>query len=348
MASERRVLLVGGAGYIGSALTSHLLEHRCSVTCLDALIYENYHAVWAFAGSDRYRFVRGDMARAGDVERALEGVDAVVVLAGLVGDPITKRYPRQSEVINLLGINKLFHALAGHHLDRVIFISTCSNYGFAPEHIDATENYELAPLSAYARHKVASEQSLLALKDTVDYSATVLRFATAFGLSPRMRFDLTVNEFTRELYLGRELLVFDRYTWRPYCHVSDLSAAVRCVLDAPRDKVHFEVFNVGGDANNFTKQMIVDEILLQVADGRVKYQEHGADPRNYRVSFAKIRERLGFSPQVSVRQGVAELVDALRAGLFDDVERQRSWFGNYDIVASLATDGPSHLMASSR
>jgi nucleoside-diphosphate-sugar epimerase len=163
-----------------------------------------------------------------------------------------------------------------------------------------------------------------------------------------MRFDLTVNEFTRELYLGRELLVFDAHTWRPYCHVSDLSAAVRGVLEAPCDRVHFEIFNVGGDENNFTKRMIVDEILLQVPDGKVKYQEHGSDPRNYRVSFAKIRERLGFAPQVPVRRGVAELLDALRAGLFDQVERQRAWFGNYEIVASAAADGPSQLMVSSR
>ena len=346
MAAKRRILLVGGAGYIGSVLTSYLLAHGYAVACLDSLIYEHHHAVWPFVGCERYRFVRGDLACADDVDAALEGVDAVVVLAGLVGDPITKKYPQQSEVINLLGVNKLFHALAKPHLERVIFISTCSNYGLAPAHIDATEDYELAPLSSYARHKVASERALLALKGSVDYSATVLRFATAFGLSPRMRFDLTVNEFTRELHLGRELVVFDAHTWRPYCHVSDLSAAVRCVLEAPRDRVDFETFNVGGDSNNFTKQMLVDEILLQVPDGNVTYQAHGSDPRNYRVSFAKIRERLGFSPQVSVRRGVAELLDALRAGLFDDVERQRSRFGNYEIVASAAADGPSPVMAS--
>ena len=346
MPSERRILLVGGAGYIGSVLTPHLLAHGYAVTCLDALIYEQHHAVWPFVGSDRYRFVRGDMARTADVERALAGVHAVVVLAGLVGDPITKKYAEHSKAINLHGVTGLFRTLAGHRLDRVLFISTCSNYGLAPEHIHANEDYQLAPLSAYARHKVAAEQSLMALKGTVGYSATVLRFATAFGLSPRMRFDLTVNEFTRELYSGRELLVFDAHTWRPYCHVSDLSAAVRCVLEAPSERVHFEIFNVGGDANNFTKQMLVDEILLQIPDGKVKYQEHGSDPRNYRVSFAKINEQLGFSPQVSVRRGVAELLDALRAGLFDGVERQRSWFGNYDIVGSAAADGPSQLMAS--
>lgn len=288
------------------------------------------------------------MARPAVVEQALEGVADVVVLAGLVGDPVTKKYPQQSEVINLRSIRTLLDALAGRDLERVLYISTCSNYGLVPDNVAAAEDCELQPLSAYAQHKVAIEQFISTLRDKVDYSATVLRFATAFGLSPRMRFDLTVSEFTRELYLGHELVVFDAHTWRPYCHVTDLSAAIRCVLEAPRDRVHFEVFNVGGDANNFTKQMIVDEILRQLPEGHVKYQKHGSDPRNYRVSFAKIQDRLGFAPAISVRKGVEELLSALREGLFADVESQRCWFGNYEIADSQAPDGLAHLMVQSR
>jgi nucleoside-diphosphate-sugar epimerase len=267
-----------------------------------------------------------------DMERALKDVRHVVILAGLVGDPITKKYPQESRAINLQGVRTLLDGLKGKNLERVIFISTCSNYGLIPGNVEATEDYELNPLSLYAKHKVEIEQWLLGLKDKVDYSATVLRFATAFGLSPRMRFDLTVNEFTRELYLGHALLVFDAHTWRPYCHVKDLSEAIRRVLEAGHDRVHFEVFNVGGESNNFTKQMIVDEIMHQVPVGKVKYQEYGSDPRNYRVSFKKIREQLGFSIQYSVRQGVEELLAALREGLFDNVESQRCWFGNYEIL----------------
>ena len=331
MSSDSRVLLVGGAGYIGSVLSSHLLENGYSVTCLDQMIYRHYHTVWPFVSSERYRFIQGDMGNPADLERALGDVRHVVILAGLVGDPITKKYPQESKAVNLQGVQTLLYGLEGKNLERVIFVSTCSNYGLIPESVEATEDYELKPLSLYAKHKVEIEQRLLGLKDKVDYSATVLRFATAFGLSPRMRFDLTVSEFTRELYLGRELLVFDAYTWRPYCHVKDLSAAIRCVLEAKHDRVHFEVFNVGGESNNFTKQMIVDEIMRQVPEGKVKYQEHGSDPRNYRVSFKKIREQLGFSLQYSIRRGVEELLEALREGLFDNVESQSSWFGNYKI-----------------
>ena len=304
MSSDSRVLLVGGAGYIGSVLSSHLLENGYSVTCLDRMIYRHYHTVWPFVSSERYRFIQGDMGNPADLERALGDVRHVVILAGLVGDPITKMYPQESKAVNLQGVQTLLYGLEGKNLERVIFVSTCSNYGLIPESVEATEDYELKPLSLYAKHKVEIEQRLLGLKDKVDYSATVLRFATAFGLSPRMRFDLTVSEFTRELYLGRELLVFDAYTWRPYCHVKDLSVAIRCVLEAKHDRVHFEVFNVGGESNNFTKQMIVDEIMRQVP---------------------------GFSTQYSIRQGVEELLEALREGLFDNVESQRSWFGNYKI-----------------
>ena len=331
MSSGKRVLLVGGAGYIGSVLSAHLLGNGYSITCLDRMIYRHHHTIWPFLGSESYRFIYGDMANPADVERALEDVRHVVILAGLVGDPITKKYPQESEAINLQGVRTLLDGLEGMALDRVLFVSTCSNYGLIPGNVEATEDYELKPLSLYAKHKVDIEQRLLDLKGIVDYSATVLRFATAFGLSPRMRFDLTVSEFTRELYLGRELLVFDPHTWRPYCHVKDLAEAIRCVLEAERDKVHFEVFNVGGESNNFTKQMIVDEIMRQVPEGKVKYQEHGSDPRNYRVSFQKIREQLGFAVQYSVRQGVEELLKALREGLFDNVESQRAWFGNYEI-----------------
>jgi nucleoside-diphosphate-sugar epimerase len=321
---DRGVLLVGGAGYVGSVLTSCLLENGYSVTCLDRMIYRHYHTVWPFLGCEGYRFIRGDMGNPADLGRGLEGVRHVVILAGLVGDPITRKYQRESEAINVGGIRTLLDGLEGKNLEHVVFVSTCSNYGLTPGNVEATEDYELTPLSLYAKDKVESEQWLLGLKGSVDYSATVLRFATAFGFSPWMRFDLTVSEFTRELYLGHELLVFDAHTWRPYCHVKDLSEAIRCVLEAQHDRVHFEVFNVGGEANSFTKQAIVNEILCQVPEGKVKYQEHGSDPRNYRVSFEKIREQLGFSIQYSVGRGVEELLGALREGLFDNVESQRS------------------------
>jgi nucleoside-diphosphate-sugar epimerase len=151
-----------------------------------------------------------------------------------------------------------------------------------------------------------------------------------------MRFDLTVNEFVRELHLGKELLVFDPNTWRPYCHVRDFARAIEEVLRAPTSKVAFEVFNVGCEENNFTKLMVVEEIMRHIPRSKVTYQERGADPRNYRVNFDKIRRVLNFTPEISVQQGISEILAALSQGLFDHVEEQRHFFGNYEIFLPTA------------
>ena len=168
-------------------------------------------------------------------------------------------------------------------------------------------------------------------RGTTDYTPTILRFATAFGLAPRMRFDLTVNEFTRELASGRELVVFDADTWRPYCHVRDFARLIHKVLEAPSEEVAFEIFNAGGEANNFTKQGIVEVIPRVVPGGRVRYQERGSDPRNYRVSFKKVREIFGFEPRYTVEYGVKELLGALQEHVFDRADTTPKFHGNYEI-----------------
>ena len=255
----------------------------------------------------------------------------MVLLAGLVGDPITKKFPKISKRINEEGIQRLIETLNGRGINRLIFVSTCSNYGLIENNKLANEEFELKPLSSYATAKVAAEKKLLSMRGETDFSPTVLRFATAFGISPRMRFDLTVSEFTRDLALGKELLVFDAHTWRPYCHVRDFARLIQIVLEAPKQRVANEVFNAGGDINNYTKQMIVDAILEYLPNSRVRYQEHGSDPRNYRVDFRKVREQLNFSPQYTVKNGVAELLSAMENRVFEHVEKNPSVYGNYKI-----------------
>jgi nucleoside-diphosphate-sugar epimerase len=328
---ERCILLVGGAGYIGCELTAQLLDGGYRVRTVDLLIYDNGVAVTGFLRNPRYEFRRLDLVDADTLCSALEDVTDVVLLAGLVGDPITKAYPEASAAINVQGMRQLLDRLDGHRLNKVIFVSTCSNYGLIPDGSPADEQFELRPLSPYAEAKVAVEEHLLGIKERVDYRTVILRFATAFGLSPRMRFDLTVSEFTREMFLRRELLVFDAETWRPYCHVRDFGRLVRQVLEAPLELVDGEVFNAGDDVNNYTKQMIVDQLKLRLPDAPVLFQEHGSDPRNYRVSFAKVRERLLFESEMTVPDGIDELLTALEAGLFRDVDARRSFYGNYEI-----------------
>lgn len=328
---RRTVLIIGGAGYIGCVLTEHFLSRGWNVRGFDNLVYNHGLVIPAYLPHPNYRFIRGDLCRAADLDAALNGVSDVVLLAGLVGDPVTKKFPAEAARINDDGHALMLERLNGKGINRVAFVSTCSNYGLIEGDQLADENFPLNPLSLYAKSKVRVEETLLSLKGQVDYTPVILRFATAFGLSARMRFDLTVSEFTRAMFLNEDLLVYDAHTWRPYSHLQDFAEVIRRVLEAPSERVGFDVFNAGGDVNNFTKQMIVDAILKQLPHARVRYQTHGADPRNYRVSFAKIRERLFFEPKWTVPDGIRELIGAMKQGLFADITQPPSFYGNWEI-----------------
>ncbi|MDC0992869.1 NAD(P)-dependent oxidoreductase [Alphaproteobacteria bacterium] len=331
---NRKALLIGGAGYIGPVIAEELLNCGYSVRCLDILLYNNGLSFISLIKNQRFEFVRGDFSDKKTLNNALEGVTDVVVLGGLVGDPITKKYPDESKLINDDGIKEVIDTLGNKNVGKVVFISTCSNYGLIEGNTKADENFELNPLSLYAKSKVRAEHYLMEQQNKVDYSASVLRFATAFGIAPRMRFDLTVNEFVKDLYEKGEILVYDADTWRPYCHVNDFGRLVRMVLDAPEDKVHFQTFNAGGDENNYTKRMLVNNILELLPAATVRYQEHGGDPRNYKVSFDKVKDALGFSPKYSVEFGIKELLSALEGGVFDNSDAARNFHGNYEIQYS--------------
>lgn len=327
-----KVLLIGGAGYVGSVLAEHLLSNGSEVRVLDSLIYGNNFSPLALWHNDNYEFQYGDMGNRDEVEQALVDVKDVVILAGLVGDPVCETYPEESARVNHSAVNTAMTVIASTALNSAIFISTCSNYGLIPESDRASETYPLAPLSLYAQAKVESEQSFLELMQKGNVKKpVVLRFATAFGISPRMRFDLTVNEFTRELFLGKHLEVFDPDTWRPYCHVSDFARLVEIVIEASSEKVAFEIFNAGGDKNNHTKRDIVKIISEHGLGGNAEFVSGGRDPRNYRVDFEKVRSILGFEPKYSVEYGVQELLAALAQNIFPREKSGERIFGNYEI-----------------
>ena|SRR5579862_8185254 len=146
-----------------------------------------------------------------------------------------------------------------------------------------------------------------------------------------MRFDLTVSEFARDMFLKRDLVVYDADTWRPYCHLRDFARAIMRVLDFPAASVSRQVFNTGGDENNHTKRSIVEIIKKSLPEAHISYQQHGSDPRNYKVDFSKIRKTLHFLPSMTVPQGVAELLDALRRGVFHDADSRPNFHGNRQI-----------------
>jgi nucleoside-diphosphate-sugar epimerase len=176
------------------------------------------------------------------------------------------------------------------------------------------ENSPLNPVSLYAETKVAVENFLMDQPRTNHCKPTCLRFSTVYGLSPRPRFDLTVNEFAKDLALGKELVVFGEQFWRPYCHVVDLARSVVAVFEAPAEKVSFEVFNVGDTEENYQKKMIVDEVKKQLNEVKVKYVAKVEDPRDYRVSFDKIKTKLNFKITKRVKDGVADVIKVVQDG----------------------------------
>jgi nucleoside-diphosphate-sugar epimerase len=335
--NPRHVLVIGGAGYLGNTVTRRLLAAGHRVRVLDLLIYDHGNALAGLWENPAFSFIRGDLRDAATVRGALDGITDVVHLAAIVGDPAASAYPELARSINVDGAISVFDSLDGSGVERFIFTSTCSNYGLRESDDLATEESELAPVSLYAENKVAFEQHALGRAAEVDFCSTILRIATAYGMSQRMRFDLTVSEFARTLAIGDSLLVYDADTWRPYCHVEDISSAIITVLGSPEDAVRGEVFNVGHSDENYTKRMLVDAALVALDGvGEVEFQEGGKDPRNYRVSFAKIEARLGFQARRRVPSAVAELVAAVRAGVFLDVPERPFFYADHTLPRELS------------
>ncbi|MFC1744006.1 NAD-dependent epimerase/dehydratase family protein [Candidatus Riflebacteria bacterium] len=325
------VLIIGGAGYLGSTLVDLLLSKDYFVRVLDKLLYENIFSMASFLENPNFEFIKGDFCIKEELLPALKGVNHVVHLAALVGDPICKKYPELAQKINLNGAKELIKTISDFSPKRFIFTSTCSNYGLRQENEPAGEDSELNPKSLYAETKVAFEEFLLGQKKVLPFSPTILRLSTAFGISRRMRFDLTVSEFARDLACGKELLVYDENTWRPYCHIRDISNAIYKILTSPREKISGEVFNVGSDRGNHTKKMLVEIICKKIPGSKVQYKKGGMDPRNYRVSFAKIEKQLGFSCQHMVPYAIEKIIQAVGLGLFKDVDADKNRYGNYEI-----------------
>ncbi len=229
---KETVLVSGGAGYIGSVLVRLLLGKGYRVKVLDSLMFGGVPVI-DLLNDDDFLFIKGDVRSEADLRHALEGADHVVHLAAIVGDPACAKQPDLAREINLEGSKRVYDLANELGVKRFVFASTCSNYGKMEDpdsFVDETST--LAPVSLYAETKVAVEQYLLGQLRSNRCKPTSLRFATVYGLSPRPRFDLTVNEFTKELALGRELVVFGEQFWRPYCHVVDLCRSVLAVLEA--------------------------------------------------------------------------------------------------------------------
>jgi nucleoside-diphosphate-sugar epimerase len=321
-----KVLVFGGEGYIGKVLVKQLVNKNYKVTSYDNLIYFSRK----ITNNRNYNFIYGDIIDSKNIKKIINNYDYAIILAGLVGDPVTKKYKNLSKRINYRGIRSLIKICSNSNLKKVIFVSTCSNYGIVPNNIKPNENYKLQPLSLYSKDKVQAEKYIMSLKSLSKAPFTILRFATAFGVSERMRFDLTVNEFVLEILKKKILNIYDKDTYRPYCHVKDFARAILLVIKTKKIKTNYEIFNVGDNKNNFTKNQIINKILRYLPYNKIKFTTPNppVDARDYNVDFSKINSKLGFKSKYSLEYGIKELIKYIVDNNFHKTKKK---FGNYKI-----------------
>lgn len=325
--SVERVLVIGGAGFVGSVLVRQLLDRGYEMTVLDALMYgdESLHDLMEHP---RFRLVRGDLRDIEAVVSASHGSDAIVHLGALVGDPACDLDEELAREINLDATRTVAAVARGLGIERMIFASTCSVYGASDDLLD--EDSALDPISLYARTKRDAETFLLSMNGG-SFGPVVLRFGTFFGASARARFDLVVNTLVAKAVVEREITITGGSQWRPFVHVADGAEAIIRCLEAPLDVVSHQVFNVGSDRENHTLAEVAEIVAAAVPGVSVNFAEQAMTEANYRVSFARIRDALDFQPMRTVADGVAEIKAAIESGEVGDYADAR-----YSNIKSLA------------
>lgn len=318
--SDRHVLITGGAGYIGSLLTSELLRANYRVTVLDSLLFGGESLV-PFLHHPNFHFVKTDVTEPRAVKDALKDgwqkPDAVVHLAAIVGFPACQAVGKQvAWRYNVEATQTVFGQAVDLGVERFVFSSTYSNYGLSPEGQPVTEESPLHPQSLYAETKIASEEFLLTQSEA-SCAPLIFRFATLYGISPRTRFDLIVNQFVLEAFTKRMLIIYQRGYSRSFVHIRDVVRGVMLGLEAERSKICGEIFNLGTDNGNYSKDDIVQLVLKRMPETIVEYKDltFGGDMRDITVSFAKIKSVLGFDTTLDVDDGVRELLFALKSGI---------------------------------
>lgn len=308
-----KVLVAGGAGYIGSLVIAKLLSRGCSVRVLDNLIYGS-EAIAPLLLHPGLEFIRGDCRNIQDVVGAMRGVRDVIHLAAIVGDPACAQDDENAFQINFAATRMMLEVAKGNGIQRFIFASSCSVYGESDDLMD--EKSETVPISLYAETKLQSESVLLEATSK-DFHPTILRFATVFGLAPRPRFDLVVNLLTAKAISDGVITIYNGTQWRPFIHVRDVAESIVQTLEAPVEAVSGEIFNVGDDRLNFTLTQVAEKIKALIPHTRIEHVEN-SDRRNYRVSFDKFRDCVGFRPQFSIEDGIAEIQRAFAKGEIAD------------------------------
>lgn len=316
---DETVLVIGGAGYIGSALLPKLLDKGYHVRLLDLLIFGD-DPIRKIIDHPRLEVRHGDFRHVEQVADALHGVDSVVHLGAIVGDPACNLDEELTIEVNLTATRMIAELAKASGVQQMIFASTCSVYGTTEEMLD--ERSIVKPISLYGHTKLASERVLLSMASD-RFQPTILRFATIYGLSGRTRFDLVVNLLTAKAKLEGKITVFGGDQWRPFVHVDDAALAIATVLAADASAVGSQIFNVGSSDQNYTIQQIGEMVHDCVFSAELITNSADGDRRDYRVNFHKIRNQLGFTPQWTVRQGIQQVLDAIANGDVSDYADSR-------------------------
>jgi nucleoside-diphosphate-sugar epimerase len=328
MDHNKHILVTGGAGYIGSLLTAQLLRSGNQVTVLDSLLYSG-ESLLGFLHDPNFHFAKADVTEPGAVRSSLRRdwpkPEIVVHLAAIVGFPACQAVGKQAAwKYNVEATKMVFEQAAGAGAERFVFASTYSNYGLSADGKPVTEKSPLNPQSLYAETKIAAEEYLLAQKDS-SCAPIVFRLATLYGISPRTRFDLIINQFVLDAYSNRELIIYQRGYSRSFLHVQDVVRGMSMGMEASEKKIRGQIFNLGTETGNYTKDEIVGLVVKRLPETVVTYKDltFGGDMRDITVSFEKIKRELGFEATLTAEDGVREVVHALRTGLIRNPHDER-------------------------
>ena len=320
----RRVLVVGGAGFLGSVLTQKLLRYGFRVRVLDSFIYGR-RSLDPLSEDKNLEIVEGDLRNIHTCVSSLDETDAVVLLAAIVGDPASKVRPTETIETNVLAAQALASASKLHHVNRFLYASTCSVYGIGADLLD--ENAPLNPVSLYARTKIESEKIILGMGDEY-FSPTILRMGTLYGYSDRMRFDLVVNTMSMKSFVDGRIQVFGGRQWRPLLGVEDAAEVyVRCLESSLQD-VGNQIFNVGSDGQNFQIDEVAEIIGTSLGGIPISKDNSNLDARDYRVSFAKLNQTVGFVPRQTIESAARAIFEKLKSGAIRN-PAQRIYYNHY-------------------
>ena len=318
----KNVFLIGGAGYIGSVLVRALLSSGFKVTVYDVLL-NGAGPLQGLEQDPNFNLVQGDTRNIDQVISAIQGIDAVIHLGEVVGDPACQLNPDFTIDVNYTATKKIAEACCHLGISRFLFASSCSVYG-AGEGI-LSETSVLNPVSLYSQCKIEAERALLSLSDPW-FCPTIFRLATVFGLSYRPRFDLVVNLMIATAIKTNKIKVIGGEQWRPFVHVRDISSIFIQALHMPIKKIKKQVFNLGYDKNNH-QIFELAEIVSRVIPGLIIERYDSADTRNYKVSFQKLYNTFLPREGIGIKEGVRELIEAFKQGFIQDyTARQYSNF----------------------